>query len=454
MKTNQHSGNKNKHTKVSSVRFCLIGILIIVLIATSGCIKRPIHLKEATPQPTSFVSPTLTSSMPTPTTSLSQVKVAIVYERLNDDRPKRTIDEQIQILKGTNSDMIFRASWRWNPQPNSCSADDIAKVTLKSSADVTPQLEQTCTDSGYSFEDMKNTNSAIKKEMPNLIIIGALPAQKINNKEVDEITGKTFDDAQTSQMALDPAKWGISITKDQIQSNLQKKYVSSGWYPDITNPQYQELFLSWAKKQIDSGMDGIWIDLLFTQADTLKGITKDVNHPAVKESYEAASNIIDEIHKYGESKGKHIYVGTWTYNGFSEYPYPPPNLDFVTDTPSQKEIYYQKFDDQAWNNKKANIEKKLGNIPIFIFIDWADDSGQLSVFSQKLSKEQQNDLLKMADNFFNSKGMKFIYPVHGGSTGSHATVSAYGKYKWYDSLAPEFQTYDTIKQLAQDKSKR
>lgn len=429
---------ENAH-KVLCTRLFLIGLLILGLIAASGCIKRFQEMENVTATP---ISTPIPSPISTTTSSLSNVKVAIVYERLNDARPKRTIEDQLKILKETNPDMIFRASWRWNILPNSCS-------------EVEPSLEKTCIDSGYSFDQMKNTIGDIKKQNPNIIIVGSIPAQKINEKEVNEITGETIDDAQTSQMALDPAKWGItSTTKDEIQKGLQKKYVASGRYPDISNPKYQELFLSWAKRQIDSGMDAIWIDLLFTQADTMRGITKDVNHPAVRDSYMGASHIIDEIHKYGESKGKHIYVGTWSYDGFSKYPYAPPKLDFVTESPTQKEVLYKKFDDAAWNIRKANIEAKLGNIPIFIFIDWADDNGQLAIFSQKLSKEQQRDVLKMADDFFESKGMKFIYPVHGGSTGHSATALTYGKYTWYDSLAPEFETYDTIKQLAQDKSKR
>lgn len=351
--------------------------------------------------------------------------------------------------------MLFRASWRWNPLPDSCSDNDIARVMFKKPEDVTPELKKACVDSGYSFDQMKNTISEIKKQNPNIIIVGAIPAQKINEKEINEITGETIDATQTSQMALDPAKWGInSPTKDETQKGLQKKYVSIGWYPDITNPKYQELFLSWAEKQVDSRMDAIWIDLLFTQADTMKGITKDVNHPAVKDSYMGASHIIDEIHKYGESKGKHVYVGTWSYDGFSKYPYPPPKLDFVTESPTQKEIYYKKLDDAAWNIRKSNIEAKLGNIPIFIFIDWADDNGQLAIFSQKLGKTEQNDFLRQADNFFTNKGMKFVYPVHGGSTGHSATLLTYGNYTWYDSLAPEFETYDTIKELAQDKARK
>lgn len=372
------------------------------------------------------------------TTSLSQVKVPVLYERLNDSRPKRPFVEQVQILKDTNADLVFRASWRWYPQPNNCSQPP-------------DELKKICNESGYSFEQMKNVIQEIKKENPNIIIIGGVPAQKINKKiELNEITGETFNETQTWAMALDTAKWGISSpTKDELQVSLQKTYGVDGYYPDITNPQFQELLLSWAERQIDSGMDGIWIDLLYAQADILRIITKDVNHTAVNESFDAATKVVDEIHTYGESKGKYIYVGTWPFYG---YPYAPPKLDFVTSTPTAKEVYYKKLDEIAWNAKKDNVEKTFGNIPFFAFIDWNNDNTSLSTFSQHLNKTEQGEFLKIADDFFTSNGIKFIYPVHGGNMGSNATILAYGKYKWYDSLAPEFQTYDTIKQLAQNKS--
>lgn len=75
----------------------------------------------------------------------------------------------------------------------------------------------------------------------------------------------------------------------------------------------------------------------------------------------------------------------------------------------------------------------------------------MSVFSQQLSRQEQSDFLVTADNFFSGKGVKFIYPVHGGFLGSGASVLAYGNAAWYDSMAPEFQTYAPIKELAQAK---
>lgn len=52
--------------------------------------------------------------------------------------------------------------------------------------------------------------------------------------------------------------------------------------------------------------------------------------------------------------------------------------------------------------------------------------------------------------------MIFIYPVHGGNMGGNSKVRSFGmdnEYgRVYDSLAPEFDTYETIKELANKKA--
>lgn len=85
--------------------------------------------------------------------------------------------------------------------------------------------------------------------------------------------------------------------------------------------------------------------MLFKQARIIKRWTGNPYHPAVKESYEAASQIVDEIHRYGESKGKYIYVGTWLT--VVDFPYSPPAIDFVTATPSSEEVLNKKLDTAA-----------------------------------------------------------------------------------------------------------
>lgn len=76
----------------------------------------------------------------------------------------------------------------------------------------------------------------------------------------------------------------------------------------------------------------------------------------------------------------------------------------------------------------------------------------MGVFSQYLSKEEQREFIEKADIFFAKKGINFIYPLHGGYMGQDAKILSYGISRVYNSLAPEFQTYETIKNLAENKS--
>ncbi|MBU4246027.1 MAG: hypothetical protein KKE71_03200, partial [Nanoarchaeota archaeon] len=64
----------------------------------------------------------------------------------------------------------------------------------------------------------------------------------------------------------------------------------------------------------------------------------------------------------------------------------------------------------------------------------------------------QSGLLQTLDDSFAKNGVNFIYPLHGGYMGPSAKRLAFGKYRNYDSLAPEFNTYETIKELANKKA--
>ena len=373
---------------------------------------------------------------------LSQVKVASLYEKVTDGiyygSPYRSLDEMIKLFDETKTDFIFRGWWRWSlpcPELPETAPSLLAKY-------------------GYTYQQFEEVLKQIKLKRPNIIFCGAVPAQRINFEERNSITGETYNENQTWDMALDPAKWNIKqISKDQLQEYFQEHATGKdGYYPDITNREFQELFLSWSKRQVDAGAEAIWIDMLFGQARIFKAMTNNPNHPAVKESYEAASMMIDEIRDYGYSQGKYIYVGTWWE--FIELPYSFVELDFVTATPSPDEVVLMKLDESKWDNDVEEIRSKLGNIPIFAFIDWADTTETaLGKFSQSLTSDEQKEFLKTADKVFQEKEINFIYPLHGGFVGQEATIISFDSSRAYDSLAPEFNTYETIKELAQNKSK-
>jgi len=382
---------------------------------------------------------------------LSQVKVAILYQRVTDGiyYLNRSVDDVINILKETKTDFIFRGWWRKHPCPESSDMN---------SDFFPPEYIEESVRRGYTYEHLRNAIAKIKKEMPDVIFCGAVSCQWVNKKERDPITGETFDMNQTWAMALDPGKWNISMSKEEFQERFAKgvkwigpdeKYDHTkvwAYFPDITNPDFQKLVLDLAKKQIDCGVDAIWIDYLFNQAQYLAKITKDPSHPAVKESIEAASKIVDEIHNYGYSKGKYVYVGSWA--SFVDFPYPPPELDFVTISPSSNEVYSMELNEDYWDIRIKKIREKLGNALIFAYLDVGAEHLPLTIFAQNLSSSKQRQFLEYADDFFQKRGVNFIYPVHGGWFGKNPKKLAFGKFNIYDSLAPEFQTYEIIKKLA------
>jgi len=423
-----------------------------------------------------------------PKGNLSEVNVATVYEKVTDREPSggRSLEDTIKVLKATQTDFIFLGFWTWTvPPPDSPDSmppellNRIAEFTNTSTKNVPELIRAT----GYSYEELRNSLPAIKKEMPGVIFIGGIPAEALGRVEVDPMTNKVFTTDTTWAMAFDPGKWNINyvcpdvICKDfpSLKGKLLNKegfqeYFArtnhlikpgdkydrqkvSGYFPDLTNSVFQELIVNRAKKQIDTAADGFFIDLLYTQADSLRFMLNDANNPAVRDSYDAAGQIIDKIHEYGRSKGKQIYVGTWSQPVIN-FEWPAPKLDFVTITPMPEEISSGKFDEKKWDELNSKIEKKFGKIPRFTFIDfgWANNS-PMDIFSQKLNIAQQREWLEKADAFFQSKDMIFMYPVRGGDFTPGAKILPLGKWTKYDSLAPEFDTFETIVELANKKNR-
>ena len=195
----------------------------------------------------------------------------------------------------------------------------------------------------------------------------------------------------------------------------------------------------------------------------MEELTKNPNHPAVKESYEAAKEIVNKIHEYGKRKGKYIYVITWVAvkgkDSIISVPKEYVNVDAAMVSPSCDEIKDKftgeiaNFNEKLWDELVRKIRGDY-RIPIFARIDYGGPGRtQLYVFSQEMSKGEAEEFLRKADEFFSKKGITFIYPVHGGDMGRKEIVKklSYSKFNWYDALSPEFDTYETIKELAQNK---
>jgi len=204
-------------------------------------------------------------------------------------------------------------------------------------------------------------------------------------------------------------------------------------------------------------------------------MSRDINHPAIKQTFASISELVDKIHEYGFSKGKRVYVGTWPPlikdgDDILIPPFPPPDYDYVVVSPSSEEVLSKKLYEAKWEKAFSMIREYMGEeIVILMRFDLGFPNSPLQVFSQKLSPEEQKEFLRYLDGFLLKNDVLFSYPVFGldmgpWEKGERKTLSWENKcwvtltgesgcgFPFYDSLAPEFKTYDTIKELAQNRS--
>ena len=141
---------------------------------------------------------------------LGKVKIALLYERIGDGKwIDRSVEDEIEIFKETNTDFIFRAFWRWFPIPEKC--EDLADE----------EKRELCELKGYSYSHFKEAILKIKSEIPDVIICGAVGAQFLREIDRNPITGEIFDKKETQSMRLNPSKWGINKSLLQNFVNTQ-----------------------------------------------------------------------------------------------------------------------------------------------------------------------------------------------------------------------------------------
>ena len=358
--------------------------------------------------------------------------VAVQYRYVTDGKViNRSLDDVIRILKETKADFLFQGRMTQKPCPDKCS-------NLP-----TEEEREKCELFGKSYEHLCRVIYKIKKELPDIIFCGGTQAEYLYPEEVgsSRLILEPEDRDKAWEIALNPKKWGINISRKDFQcywarrwgeihkdepcpSERELKQRMRKFFPDLTNPEFQKIFLERIYRQIDAGVDAIWIDMLYMQAHLMEKLTKDPDHPAVKESYEVAREIVNKIRNYGKKKGKYIYVLTWVAvkgkDSIISVPKEYVNVDAAIVSPSSNEIKDKStgeianFNEKLWDNLVRKFKEDY-KIPIFARIDYGGPGRtQLYVFSQELSKKEAKEFLRKADEFFSKKGIIFIYPVHGG----------------------------------------
>jgi hypothetical protein len=407
------------------------------------------------------------SSMARARQRLAQCKVAVNYESITDGATiGRPLEQTITLLKETGAGFVFRAFMQGPPvleSPQDFPPELTAWMRLEGLDE--NRFRRRIVEQGYSYQSFAEAATATKRALPGVLICGGIPTQWINTVERNPLTGKTLTTDKTWALALDPSRWGVRKdgqlwNKEEFQKflGLTHGWVKSGaeydhrkapsFYPDLTQQGFQELVTAWAGRQIDAGAEAVWIDLLYTQAAMMGRFTGEANHAAVRDACDAAGKVVRRIHEYAAAKGKYVLVGTWAMPVIQS-PFDMPELDFVTLTPSQEEVAAKKVDERRWLQIVAQTHKRLGEIPILVFLDCFGDHGVLAKFSQSLDKQEQRQLLEYLDGYCRAQKLLLAYPLHGGGIGGNAKIKSFGKSDRYDSLAPEFDTYSTIRALSQ-----
>jgi hypothetical protein len=368
-------------------------------------------------------------------------EISSQYRFVSDGLQGRTANDVIRILTDTHTDFIFQG---W-----------LTEYPLYETGTL-----------GYDYSHMRAYIQAIKTAMPGVRFGGGIQYEFIYPDQMNPYTGIRITRDEAWAMALDPTKWNINISKEEMQCIIANNF---GWantpdcigydpyiqmrafLPDITNPDFYQMFLDLIKIQIDNGADSIWIDGLFGQSYLLEKLILQMPYRGTLEmeqariaAHDAAMQVIFDIHTYAPTveiiswrKGIDISLGT-------------PALDGIMTTVTYQEVLQGFLNIENWQYQVDNIKSLLPGKKIYARIDYGEGTDTpLGAFSQQLSATQAQSFLRNADTTLTNMGVNFIYPVHGGYMGKDATILSYNISKNYDSLA--FQTYETIKTLSNEK---
>ena len=383
------------------------------------------------------------------------------YQRLNDAEnlggdARRSVEEVAQILKELNADFVMQGLSHYSPCVDTCSRWSSLRKQEK------------CEKMGYAYDLMAEAVDTVKSETGAKIggaaLIQFFWAEQWDS-EVEFNRWLTRDD--TWELALDPSSFGLPVSKEEFQKWFWKQFKGV----DITDPKnemgfylfdptlsdVQNIFADLLEAQLNCGVDAFWWDMLLLPVSALLHYGVPVEHTAIQEIYEGCK----EIASFTKKKVTHIMWSYWRleydYGLFSEYGAPP--VDICLDLIGTEEISSQVMNEDRWNTIQQYVQNIYGNLPHFTRLDFGSGRTGLYVFAEELTVEEANEFLTIAEDFFQQRGILLILPVHGGNPCDPSQISqnlcpklAYGQYNWYDSLAPEFDTYDTIKSICSQRT--
>jgi len=394
--------------------------------------------------------------------------IVVNYSNLADRIPEwRTIKDAVDIVMQCNPDYLFRAfQGGGRPIPESPATAYDQFISCGYTESEAKKLAWFMSRYGLTYSHLKMSINEVKSRK-NIEFSVVEHTQYVYKHVWDPITLEPIKD--TKPMALDFSKWDLINPETKRKFDLrstqifcakrmgivQRELVVNGgmrWITDITNESFRKWIKSRLKRYKRLGVDTIHYDILFGHARVAYEVVKwmrdngyykgdPFNHPAVVDLYNAACKIVDIAKSLG------FRVETWI-GIYVRTPYKMPKLDGVYMSPTSKEILKIKFDESRWRNFVKITKDKLGNVRLYSFIDNGGlDTYPMHALSQKLSPKLQCLFFTEWDKYMRDKGIIPVYPLHDGVMGATIIRKSFGKYPIYDATAPEFNTYDCIKNL-------
>jgi len=383
----------------------------------------------------------------------------IHYQRLNDavmlsPPARRSVETVARIIKDLHADFVMQGVFRYYPCVDTCSR------WLRWNA---PKREK-CIEKQYAYDLMARAVDVVQSET-DAIIGGGTPIEFFWAEQWDsEIEfNKWLSREDVWKLALDPRKFGLPVTKEKFQAWFWKRFTGKTvsnpkkemdfYLYDPTQSDVQNMLADILEAQLRCGVKAFWWDMLLLPVAALLYYGVPVEHTAIAEVYNACK----QIAKGTQRKARHISWSYWqlehSYRLFSRYGALP--LDICVVMITTKEVKNKKMDDKRWNYIQGIVKKLYRDTPIFARIDYGKGRSPLYVFAEELSMAEANAFLEIAENFLRKRNVHLILPVHGGNPCDPQQIKrgrcprlAFGKYNWYDSLAPEWRTYPVIKAIA------
>lgn len=328
---------------------------------------------------------------------LKDLKVASFFQSYVMNHP---VEESVQILRDTSTQIVFRGFYRWNKRD--------------------PSLEA----------KLGNVLESIKRELPATHFMGAISLRQL-------ILGDTWPN-------------GTILSSEVIKQIVFTLPNGTMWLGpaaepiiDISKPLARTFVVGWANLEVDAGVDSIFFDEVEyaarrkAQMGLLDGLS---------EYYEYWGDIVTQLKTYAMSKYARrllITMNQGWINPIGEKPYMDiwPYQDFISISFCIKTVRTFHAEDD-WPGLRERIWKAYRQqLPIISFLDYGTTSDTPFAVFVNMPLDQQVKMLQILHESAVQNGVIFAYPLASSSAG----IGERGGMEYY---AMEEGAYDAIRILS------